>query len=511
MINLKQYLEKYDIIDESILDDIDDQIAAQDRSIDKKRAESWMRKSRNKPCIYVQKKGYRLGGEVIIDDIEGETYEGTPIKSVFGNISISNCKNLTSLKGLFTPDAIVDGTLTIEDCPSFVSLEGAPAEVGSLVISGNKNFKNIDKSIIFTVHNNLYLFKNGKRFDKEKLTKNLGITVGKRIMCSVHNDDELINEATINEALQSPLLHALADAIKKNTKSKKNDTWGARAELEDFISHVKLDEIKSSAVHEYDTRHNEVSKLVRAYCSGKIHGFYFTLDKDGVVKALFIQNKMIQIDYQSKYASGYLSRHDRGHDSQVSYIANAITNYDTVVFVDLGDIDNRYEIQALRRNSKNGALALKRGRERDFKNEKIDSKTLRYYQDVADENKERYKRMLNELKVKKHLQNNKFDKYKTQIDNLFDRYTALLKKMMSNHKNYTRWDLTELNSSFSTKVGYSKGLMDRLQEYFDIVEKSTDSYYTKHVSFETEISKLEPELEFAIKNVDEKMKRLESK
>ena len=94
---------------------------------------------------------------------------------------------------------------------------------------------------------------------------------------------------------------------------------------------------------------------------------------------------------------------------------------------------------------------------------------------------------------------------------MFDRYTALLKKMMSNPNNYTRWEFTELNACFSTKVGYGKGLMDKLLEYFNVVQKSTDSYYAKYMSFETEISKLEPEIEFAIKNVDEKLKILESK
>lgn len=495
-------------LDESILDDIDVQLATGDKFMDLQRADKWAEKSRKKPYHAKQRKGLLLVGDYEINDIDETQYSGTPIKKVNGNLTITNTE-LKTLEGLFDIDCEVTGTLTIEDNPSLETIKGHPMQVGTLVIVDNPKLKTIETTPV--ILKNLYISGNGKKFKKDDLLKNPFVHVYKNIFCSEISDNEnTVNEEQINEALKAPQLKILMDAIKaaKDPNSKLT--------LVNVLGEYKWDAVKASDIYEYDGNDPQAISATKPYRSFKRKGFFFTLDSEGHVLALYrgkskvaLRNRYSKIDKWTLY-----------HEQSATYTDMDIRNADTVVIVDMERQESSYDVRQERYKAKEGALALMRGEERDDKSwRKIDAKNLRYFQEIADKNRQRYSKLVMQMKAERAAKANTFTELKTQIDALFKRYTALLEKILKNPTKYNYYDIDYLNDKFKTTSQISKysskdyGLLPAIEKYFNtVIEASHGStWLSRGETLESKLKELESNIRLCIKSVDEKLTQLENK
>ena len=518
MIDLKDYTKI--IIDESILDDIDDILADGDKQVDLKMVEKWSAPSRKKAYYSKQKKGFVMVGDYLIDDIDDTRYYGTPIKRLTGTLAISGCA-IESLEGLFTPDCEIDGTFTIEDCPNLVSLKGCPLSCKTLTISGCKKLKNIDKTPV--VSGNVYLSDNGKRFKEEKLRENPNFYCGKKVFCSTLFDNEnLINEGQFEfvcEAFKAPQLKVLAAAL--NAIKDPN----AKTDIRKFMANVELDKIKSSQVTEYDLPVDlkVALPMVKQYTTGKRSGFFFTMDKEGNVLNVFKGKNYLRI--KDRY--GKIDNWTSFIDTSAGNIEVLISSASTLVIVDVNGMEVTWRIHNAREENRKGAIAIMRGTERtgketgsywDDRENKIDAKQVRYYQQIANENRDRYKQMIAKMKAERALKANNFEKYKTQIDNLFQRYTALLSKILKDPKKYSSYDVEFLNNKFkdarlSGQRRYQyvseSGLLVAIERYFQLMI-SANTAGRSSSSIDDDIKRCEQSMANNIAEVDAKLRQLEA-
>ena len=518
MIDLKDYTKI--VIDESILDDIDDILADGDKQVDLKMVEKWSAPSRKKAYYSKQKKGFVMVGDYVIDDIEDTKYYGTPIKRLTGTLAISGCA-IESLEGLFTPDCEIDGTFTIEDCPNLVSLKGCPLSCKTFTVSGCKKLKNIDFTPV--VSGNVYLNDNGKRFKEEKLRENPNFYCGKKVFCSTLFDVEnLINEGHLEfvcEAFKAPQLKVLAAAL--NAVKDPN----AKLDIRKFMANVELDKIKSSQITEYDLPVDlkVALPMVKQYTTGKRSGFFFTMNRDGEVLNVFHGKRALNVGNRYSKIDNWTSF----YDINASAIESQISMASTLVIVDVNGMEATWRINNAREENRKGAIAMMKGTERtgksngsywDDRENKIDAKQVRYYQQIANENRERYKQMITKMKAERALKANNFEKYKTQIDNLFQRYTALLSKILKDPKKYSSYDVEFLNDKFKAarltgqrRYQYMKedGLLVAIERYFQLMI-SANTAGRSGSSIDDDIKRCEDSIVYNIAAVDSKLRQLEA-
>jgi hypothetical protein len=139
-------------------------------------------------------------------------------------------------------------------------------------------------------------------------------------------------------------------------------------------------------------------------------------------------------------------------------------------------------LQGARAASKYGALAFQRGTERS--NDSISPKYIRYYQSIAEENRERYKKELTKLKAQRAAMSNNFSQIKVRLDRAFDRYTTLLTKILQNPSKYDGWDFGYLNDKFARAYQpdkyniTEKGLFQSIEIYIKyMIDASKGSVY----------------------------------
>lgn len=518
MIDLKDYTKI--VIDESLLDDIEDTLVAGDKAADLKMVENWAKVSRKKAYYSKQKRGLVMVGDFLIDDIEDTKYYGTPIKRLTGTLAISGC-NIENLEGLFTPDCSIEGSLTIEDCPNLVSLKGCPISCKTFTVTGCKKLKEID--ITPVVYGNMYLSDNGKRFKEEQLRKNPFFSVGKKVFCSELFDvEDLINEGQLEfvcEAFKAPQLKILADALNKI-----KDT-NVKTDTRRFMANVELDKIKSSQVYEYDLPNELKTALpaVKQYTTGKRLGFFFTMDEEGNVLNIFKGKHYLRVKDRYSKIDNWTSF----SDINTGNIEGLIASSSTLVIVDVTGMEASWRIHNDREETRKGATAMMKGQERSGKEtgdywkdreNKIDAKQVRYYQQIANENRERYKKMLAKLKAERALKANNFDTFKTQIDGLFQRYTALLSKILKDPKKYSSYDVEFLNDKFKAarlsgqrryQYVVEDGLLVAIEKYFSLIISSNNGNSSRS-AIEQDIKKYEELIQKNIAIVDSKLRQLEA-
>lgn len=502
---------------EGVLDDIETNINTGTDIMHNATIEKWCVGGK---CRIVKKKnGYKLVGDFKLAGQDITTYSGPKIIAVDGNFSICNT-NLTSLEGIFDPNNTeITGTFTIEDNPKLVSLKGSPLQVGTLTITGNTSLKDID--IAPHVMRNAYISKNGKKFSKEQLAGK--IQVYKHIFCSM-DDEEVIDESLICEAFKAPQLKLIADAIKKATNS--NRDRDSRFKLSDVLT-IEWDKIDASQICELDTDDPKCAKLARLFISNKIGGIMAVMDKDGDVMFL-VKNKRIYKIHEKyripRWGRGIdLDKWNAHQDLTTTDILDAIANYDSVMFIAI-DILNAYnawsKLRVARNTAQNGALALNRGIERTGKDtygERIDKDNVRYYQQIADENRRRYKKMLIEIKSKRATMSNNFTQIKTRLDRAFDRYTTLLAKILQNPTKYDTFDIDWLNDQFATisvkdRWSYTeRGLFKQVEEYMQYVIRGAKGELYNANNIENNLKVLEDNINKSLNSVEARLTELEAK
>lgn len=470
--------------------------------------------------IYKQKKGFFLDGDCVIDNYEDAEYVGPIIKHVRGNLTIKNSK-LKNLKGLFYNDGIdvtITGTFTLEDNDNLETLKYIPNEVGSLVVSCNKNIKEIDT--MTHVFNNAYFFKNGKRFNKDKVAEK--INVAKNIFCSTNDSDEIIIESMINEAVKSPQLLLIINALKEA----RTGLRGTVKEKEylftlNELCEIQWDKLSGSCISEMDINDPKAKTQVRSYISGKTSGLICIMNKEGEIIYIIRGQTCIPIKDRSR---GLHKHSDHGRFNNISNGADfifGIQKYhwdetakgaDTLIFVDLSEVDRTFEIQRERKEAKKDAIALKRGNE----NLNPTSKHVRYYKEIAMENRRRYEQLLKQIKLNKGVENlsKNFENIKDRIDRAFDRYTKLLSKVLNTPEKYSTSDINSLNYSFG--VGNSNygtdGLFQVLKTYTELlIDVKKGTYYRDSANLPNHIKEIEIKITNRLVTIEDKLKELENK
>ena len=507
-------VSKYMLSDltEGLLGGMDSAFAEADKFVDEEFFKPWMM---NDKCKMTKKKnGYVLRGNFKTKDIK-DTYYGPKIVAVYGNFSISNT-GLSNLEGMFSDDCMIEGTFTIENNDNLVSLKGCPISVGTLVIANNKNLKDID--IAPNVLVNAYISKNGKKFKEEKLRGKMNVY--KKIFCAVESEDSLINESeTINESFKAPQLKLVADAIKRCTK---RETKRENRFTLELVSAIAWDKLEASKISEYDNSDPKTITVIRGLVYKKAHGMFALMNKEGEVYTIIYQKQILNLSANTNYRG--IDKWTSGWQGSNQDIIDVVSNADSFMFIDLKDEDLVWALRDDRRKAREGALVYRKGYERTGKGEYswsqdiISAKNVRYYQEIANENRERYKTMLQQLKAKKALTSGNFDNIKKRLDAVFARYTKLLANVYANPTKYSSWDLDWLNDKFYTSSHgkYSTaeyGLFRAIEVYFNfLIEASKGSAYMgKDTNVTQKIKDLEQTLIANIKEVELKLDEIERK
>ena len=513
MINL------FDFINEGIFADVDTIMQQGTNMVDANTIEKW---STGEKCRITKKKnGYKITGDFKMtwDDT---TYTGPKIVEVVGNFSISNSKLIT-LEGIFDPyETEITGTFTLENNDNLVSLSGCPMQVGTLTIANNKSLKDID--IAPHVLNNAYISKNGKRFKQEDLAKK--INVYKKIFCSMDDEANIVEGEMVNEAFKAPQLKLVADAIKNATG--KDTPREKQFKLSDIFT-IEWDKIEPSQITELSTDDPKCIRLAKQYMSDKIQGIMVLMDGDGKVCAIINRKRFYKIDEKYRRSFYYnndigLTHYNSSDDLSVNDIIGSINNHDMVMFIQLDRMkmyNDWSKIRMERNSAKRGAVALQRGYERngnkDAYGEEITTKHVRYYQSIADENRSRYDKMLQEIKSKRATMSSNFANIKARLDKAFKRYTDLLAKVLSEPKKYNEYDIRWLNDMFATASARDKwsvnesGLLMDMEDYIGYMVRAAKGDLYNSNKIEATVKFYEEKIINRLDRVETKLTELESK
>lgn len=519
------------IIDEGILDDIETTL----KNGSAFTAEEYLKKyvSGTPGKVVGTKQGATIHGNVKFDDL-GETYDGPRIKTVKGNVTICNTK-LSNLEGMFNIDTMITGTLTIEDNPNLVSLKGCPMQVNSITITGNKNLKDIDYSPV--VLNNAYISKNGRKMDKEKLAQKM--QVYKHIFCSVEPYDILCEAEMIMESFKAPQLRVVYDAIKAASKDVDRDMKMRFIN----IMNVEWDKIEASQITEYDAKDREAGVQLRAFCAGKKKGIVVLLNKNGEAIRLILEKTILPLHPRLfSYRDSKLTRHARRYNWPTTEIVDLLkqdpeseTAADSVLFIEITSEQERgyYQKIRARRDAQSGAIALQRGDERTGRYDSrpygdagnyistgygLNTKYIRYYQKIADDNRERYNKLLIQLKAKRAAMSNNFVTLKKRIDDAFKRYTNVLVKMLENPSKYDTWNISSLNDAFNNPIvpkgkswAMETGLFPAIEDYMEfIIRASKGNVWSNKQNIATKMTELENFIAEKLIVVERKLTEIEA-
>lgn len=517
MKDLKHSIYTTDLV-EGILDDIEDSLDTGDNIVNTEMFNNWAVGAGNK--VVKSKKGYTLKGDFIIKDID--KYNGPVIKAVQGNLSISKT-NLEDLQGLFTPDCIISGTFTLENNPKLTSLKGGPIQVNTLVLNNNKALTDVSLAPVVLI--NAYISRNGKKFKKDELAKQL--QVYKHIFCSIEDDSNMIEESLLLEAFKAPQLKLIANAIKAASK----DT--PRKMQMDFkdIYNIEWDKVEASQISEYEANDPKCLILARKYIASNIPGMMALLDKDGNVTGIIKYKRFCRLKDRGNYWwHDKLDKYSNFKDLNTTDLIDIIKNNDTVLFIrfesDNYDRDGAWKKHKSRVDARQGAVALQRGYERTGKtnpdtpwasSDAITAKQVRYYQDIVDQNRERYKKLITRIKAQRAAMSNTFAGIKSRMDAAFKRYTELLSKILANPTKYESWDVSWLNDKFS-EVHNSKrygvthtGLFVQISQYISYMIDISNGNNYGNKDIQANIKHYENEILKSLDAVERKLTELEAK
>ena len=538
-------------LSEGLLDDFEDTLSTGDSLMDEKLLESWAVTKDYK--IKKTKQGYKLVGSFVIKDINDDVYKGPVIKEVKGNLSIENTK-LTNLRNMFAVDCIIAGTFTVENNSKLTSLSGCPLQVNTLVITGNKQLKRID--LAPTTLMNAYISKNGFKSDKEELSKEL--QVFKHIYCSTEFEyDNLINESLLLEAIKAPQLKPVIDALSSFKKTRAyRDNDNLPATLSDIFQGVKWDKIDSSQISEFDGNDTECLKLARKILTKtdenfKQLGIIVMFNKEGEVTGAIAEHYYISLNKNSTYYDKWSHTVDKNGDKHLSrsyakrtsVLLDFVKEADTVMIIEFrpGQLSEFWKLRMERGAAQKDAIALNRGPEKKGQalsyiehgepllkqtwysrdnDTAPDIKSVRYYQSIVEENRKRYKDMIDKIRAQKAAMTTTFTNIKKRVDDVFARYTTILEKVMKAPVKYSKesWEIESLQDKFSyatqkgqgtSKYAQEMGLMVMLKLYTRTVLDAAKGY-GYHDNLQETLKNMEEGINRQIDIIDAELKTLEA-
>ena len=359
-------------------------------------------------------------GKMIIKGYMGENLDILKFNKINGDLSIENCPNLTTIEGIW-PDVECKGSISINNCPKLIKLGTLPPVIGgSLVISNNASLKDISNNGLNTyVKGNIYMIKNGKKFKEENIKK------GFDTFCDIYCSQE--NQEVIVEAFSDPRLTVLADALSKAGKS-----------FKDLIAHREhawnWSKIDSSHIQEVtQPGAAEIRMASKALKDGAI---IVVLNKDN-------KPEDIITSYGDKYKI-----YERYFRWSVTYGAS----YQKVMgiikaspgFWIISDDNNELGTFDLR----NSRSIAKRGMVINDK---------KYYEKVARENIERYKKILAQNAIDK---NDSFDKVMKNVQTAFDKYTKVCNKTKNtDFYDAHKYNLLDISNDIAKLMSYFQSYM----------------------------------------------------
>jgi hypothetical protein len=293
-----------------------------------------------------------------------------------------------------------------------------------------------------------------------------------------------------------------------------NDASVWSGENNQINSDVKLE-------YEYDIEDKKCMTMVRAYLSCKIRGIMVIMDNNGEVSHL-IRGKNV-LSLKNGTINSMTSTYSDNTTSILGTIEYATRNGGNIMFINLEGMDYHAVdyIQRDRRNAREGALALQRGNERsgaDKYGERIDKENVRYYQRIANENRERYKKMLVKLKAERVSMANTFAAVKVRIDKAFDRYTNLLADVVKSPAKYDNYsyDISGLTREFADSTPRDKwsvkssGLFYIFREYMSyMISIGRGSHYGRD-DIATTVKAYEDRIGYYLNHIEQKLTKLEA-
>ena len=423
---------------ESLLDDFEKLEKSQDSDITKQ----WIADNlKGKYKTVTLKNGQlKIWGDVVLKDYKDDFI---PIKIAFmqGDFKIEKCPNLTSIDGLFADPITLEGDFSINNCEKLTSLKGCPMIVhGSFSLTGNTSLRSLEGAPEI-VHGTTYIMKNGKKF-KENTIKQY-IKMPMRIVCSME-DEDVLNEGMINEALNEPHLLELVDQLKK-----KNPKFNVKTLIFDWII-IPWDEIDSSDAKEYSKIDSKALTKARNIISGRddIRGIILLRNSKEEYTHIIHRKEIISLNpdaYRYSWGSSWV---DEKPTELMYYVERAdsmvIISWDYVV-------SNKRYIKRRDRGDARSGMVLN---------------TAEYYESVARENLERYKKIIAQNRANR-MDDSEFDKIDEDVEAIIQKTlqltTEFRKKAKSGDKNQGVWDasrIENLNRDIYDKkvyVGYNKG------------------------------------------------------
>ena len=429
----------YDIINESILDDIDDIMNVTDNIISK----GWFEENATgKFKAKISKKGItKITGDVIIKGYEGETFPDINIDEFNGSLTIEKCPNLVSMEGLFKSYPYfykICGNLIINNCPKLTKLACPRTVEGNFQLVGNSSLKSLEGAPEM-VTDEVYIMKNGKKFTEDQIKKHIPY-IGDFICCSEESEEVDITESEeVDEAFGNPYLMLLAKQLKESGLSFKEI-------FNKYGSHVSWDQADSSHITNYNWRYKSPSdkdlKAARAIISGKSFGYIITYSyEDNKLKFVrVIDHHKDTIVLGGKYARWYQAKSTELIDM---IIGNSYSNpkCDGLIIIHaMRDLDNS-EKRNERGQARSGMV----------------ENTPEYYRRVARENRERYKKIVAQNRANRN--NGEVEKVQKMVDAFLRDIMQASQNVMKNpmkYKDELFW-LEKLNEYAYNRVSYDRG------------------------------------------------------
>ena len=428
---------------ESLLDDFEELASKQDKGI----AVDWCEKNfQGKYKIKVSKKdgSIKLVGDVVLKDYK-EDFIPIKIAGMQGDFKIEKCPNLTSFDGLFADFMTIEGDFSINNCEKLASLKGCPMIVhGSFSLTGNTSLYSLEGAPEI-VHGTTYVMKNGKKF-KENTIKQY-IKMPTRIVCSIE-DEETLNEGMVNEALNEPHMLELMDQLKKNNQKLYSK---AKELIFNWIT-VPWDEIDSSNVKEYTKMDAKEKAKARNIISGRddIRGIILLRNSKDEYTHIIHKKEILYLNpdtYSYRYSWG-----PGWSDEKTTELMYYVDRADSMVIISWDwNMTNKRYLKRKERGDARAGMVLN---------------TPEYYESVARENLDRYKKIIAQNRANK-MNDAEFDKIDEDVEAIVQKTLQLTieyrKKAKSGDKNQGIWDagrIENLNRDIYDKkvyVGYNRG------------------------------------------------------
>jgi hypothetical protein len=256
----------------------------------------------------------------------------------------------------------INGSLSIVGNSSLKSLEGAPELVGGRV----------------------YIMKNGKKFTEENIKRIIHIAT--KIVCSIDLDGDIIEESSINEALNEPHLLELVKQLKDN-----------KIDVKKFFNSktIPWDQIDAAHVKEYPNIDAKAKTVARNIIAGR----------DGIKGIILLRNSEDKYTYAISNSKDFIEldrdlvsrwREPCWKDYSSTELMWMVEDSRSMVVItwDSDFVYNRIKMQVQRRDSRLGMVL----------------NTPEYYEEVAKENIRRYKKIIAMNKAKKDDEIEKIDK-----------------------------------------------------------------------------------------------------